>query len=133
MARSADESAGHAWRSGLAPILVTGILLATAAGARAQDDGPRVYQLAPEGAKAFTAFTVVKRGNETPESGDIVTGSQIDTNLLVLRYVQTFDLGGRQFSPFFILPTGLVRSTVHSTTGKQISESSGFGDAQIGG
>jgi hypothetical protein len=85
------------------------------------------------GAKAFTVFAVVKRGDETPESGDVIPGSEIDTNMVVFRYVQTFDLGGRQFSPFFILPTGQVRSTVHGPTGDIVSESAGFGDAQVGG
>lgn len=113
--------------------LAAALLLAAASGAHAQDDGPRVYQLAPLGAKAFTAFAVAKRGNETPESGDVIAGSRIDTDIVVLRYVQTFSLGGRQFSPFFILPTGRVRSTVHSPTGDVVSESSGLGDIQIGG
>jgi hypothetical protein len=108
------------------------MLLAMAAGARAQDDGPRVYQLAPEGAKAFTAFAVAKRGNETPESGDVILGSQIDTDIVVLRYVETFSLEGQQFSPFFILPTGHVRSTIHSPAGDIVRKSSGLGDVQIG-
>jgi hypothetical protein len=120
-------------RQGAGIVLFLVALLAPATGAEAQDDGPRVYQFTPVGAQAFTAFAVAKRGNETPESGDIITGSQIDTNILVLRYVETFDLVGRQFSPFFILPTGLVRSTVHSPGAKETSESSGFGDAQLGG
>jgi hypothetical protein len=121
---------GRAWST---LVMAAAALLTALTQAQAQDDGPRVYQFTPVGAKAFTAFAVAKRGNETPESGDIFTGSQIDTNILVLRYVQTFDLAGRQFSPFFILPTGLVRSTVHSPAGTQTSESSGFGDAQLGG
>ncbi|GAA0650269.1 transporter [Brevundimonas lenta] len=97
----------------------------TAAPARAQDDGPRVYQLVPNGARTFTAFAVAKRGNETPEPGTIVPGSEIDTDLLVLRYAQTFDLAGRAFTPFAILPMGRVNAT-------GAAESSGLGDAQIG-
>jgi hypothetical protein len=103
-----------------------------AVSARAQDDGPRVYQPTPVGAKTFTAFAVVKRGNETPESGDVIAGSDIATNMVVLRYVQTFDLAGRQFSPFVILPTGQVRSTVHGAGGDVANDSAGLGDAQVG-
>jgi hypothetical protein len=137
MARQAYEPGGRAApdprrRGATALLLAMAVLLAIARGAHAQDDGPRVYQLAPLGAKAFTAFAVAKRGNETPESGDVVPGSQIDTNVLVFRYVQTFSLAGRQFSPFVILPTGQVRSTVHDPTGDVVSESGGFGDAQLG-
>jgi hypothetical protein len=104
-----------------------------AAAANAQDDGPRVYQLAPLGAKAFTAFVVDKRGNEEPENGNLIPGSRIDTDIVVFRYVQTFSLGGRQLSPFLILPFGQVRSTVHEPAGDLVTQSSGLGDAQIGG
>lgn len=109
--------------------LAAGLLIAALAGAGssalAQDDGPRVYQLTPVGARTFTAFAVAKRGNETPEPGTISPGAEIDTNVLVLRYAQTFDLGGRPFTPFAILPMGEV-----SRTGAP--ESAGLGDAQLG-
>ena len=94
------------------------LILATLAGllaspVRAQDDGPRVYQLAPLGTKTLTAFAVAKRGNEAPDE-DVSPGSDIDTNIVVLRYAQTFSLGGRQLNPFVILPVGEVRSTVRT-------------------
>ena len=53
----------HIWL--LAAVLAG--MLAIAFHARAQDDGPRVYQLTPEGAKALTVFAVAKRGNEGPK------------------------------------------------------------------
>jgi hypothetical protein len=117
-------------RPGLAVLANLTLMLATVA--HAQDDGPRVYQPMPVGAKVFTGFVVDKRGNEAPE-GDLVPGSSIDTDILVLRYAQTFDLGGRAFSPFVILPSGSVRSTVHAPTGDVVTRSAGLGDAQIGG
>jgi hypothetical protein len=116
----------------LLQILLCAVVFFAASCARAQDDGPRVYQLVPLGAKAFTAFAVAKRTNETPD-GDVVVGSQIDTNVVVFRYVQTFSLGGRQFSPFIILPTGQVRATVRGPHGSASDDSSGLGDMQVGG
>lgn len=116
--------------AGLA-LLVAAMLLAPI-GARAQDDGPRVYQLAPEGAQAWTAFAVVKRGNEEPEVGTVIPGSDIDTDLMVLRYVTTLSLGGRQFAPFVIIPTGRTRFSINDGLTPPAS-SSGFGDLQIGG
>jgi hypothetical protein len=114
--------------------VILGLVLWFAAGAaNAQDDGPRVYQLVPLGAKAFTGFVVNKRGNEQPENGGLIPGSKIDTDIVVLRYVQTFGVGGRQFSPFVIVPFGQVRSTVHAPAGNVVTQSSGAGDAQIGG
>lgn len=98
---------------------------ATAPRAFAQDDGPRVYQLQPVGAKNVTSFAVAKRGNEAPEPGTFNPGIDTDTNILVARYVETFDVAGRAFNPFVILPVGEVEST-------GAPHSSGFGDAQIG-
>jgi hypothetical protein len=97
----------------------------TASSALAQDDGPRVYQLVPQGAQTFTAFAVAKRGNQLPELGSVEPGSEIDTDILVLRYVTTLDVGGRAFAPFVIVPMGEVRAT-------GAPKSSGFGDAQLG-
>jgi hypothetical protein len=108
-------------------------LFAIATAARGQDDGPRVYLLAPQGAQNVTAFAVVKRGNEEPEVGTIVPGADIDTDILVLRYAGTFSLGGRQFNPFVILPTGEATTTRSDPSGHRVSESSGgLGDIQIG-
>ncbi|MES2033071.1 MAG: transporter [Pseudomonadota bacterium] len=100
--------------------------LGAASPATAQDDGPRVYQLAPVGARNVTAFLVNKRGNETPEPGSIRPGTEIDTDILVFRYAQTLDMGGRPVTPFLILPMGEVRST-------GLPASSGAGDMQVGG
>lgn len=110
------------------PAAVAAVLgaLGLAAPASAQDDGPRVYQLAPVGAQNLTAFLVNKRGNETPEPGSVSPGSKIDTDVLVFRYARTFDVAGRPVTPFLIVPTGEVRSS-------GAPHSSGFGDVQIGG
>lgn len=101
-------------------------LLSLAGPASAQDDGPRVYQLAPVGAQNLTAFLVNKRGNEKPEPGSIDPGSDIDTDLLVFRYARTFEMASRPVTPFLILPMGEVRST-------EAPKSTGFGDMQLGG
>jgi hypothetical protein len=103
--------------------LLTAALAATPI--MAQDDGPRVYQLVPVGARNLTVFAVAKRGNETPDPGSVQPGSEIDTDIVVFRYVTTLDVAGRAFSPFVIVPVGEVRAT-------GAPKSSGFGDAQIG-
>ena len=99
--------------------------MAIAPAAFAQDDGARVYQLQPVGAKNITAFAVAKRGNEAPEPGPFNPGVDTDTNIFVARYVETFDLTGLAFNPFVIVPTGEVESTGAPRSG-------GFGDVQIG-
>ena len=98
--------------------------------ARAQDDGARVYQLAPEGFQTLTAFLVNKRGNEGPDPGQTTPGSETNTDILVFRYARTFNWEGRQFTPFAILPVGRLKVT--QGVGEGVV-SSGFGDAQLGG
>ncbi len=110
----------------LAGLALTVLLTLAAAPVRAQDDGPRVYQLAPVGAQNVTTFLVNKRGNETAEPGSIEPGSKIDTDILVFRYARTFDVAGRPVTPFVIVPTGEVRAS-------GAPKSRGFGDMQIGG
>jgi len=106
-------------------VLAFAMIVAAAPAAHAQDDGARVYQLQPVGARIFTAFAVAKRGNEAPEPGAINPGVETDTNIFVLRYAQTFDLAGRPFTPFVIVPIGEVEASGAPRSG-------GFGDAQIG-
>ena len=113
-------------------MLLVGIF-AIASKARAQDDGPRVYQLVPEGAQAMTVFAVAKRGNEGPEPGSLYLGSNIDTKLVIFRYVRTFDVAGRQFSPFLILPVGKTETRNEPQGQTPSGSSSGLGDIQVGG
>jgi hypothetical protein len=105
-------------------------LLFAAPAAWAQDDGPRVYQLVPEGFQTLTGFLVNKRGNEGPDPGQTAPGSRTSTDILVMRYAQTFGLAGRQITPFAILPVGRLKVTQGVGAG---GESDGFGDAQLGG
>lgn len=110
----------------LAAFAIIAFLIGLGGPAWGQDDGPRVYQLAPVGAQNLTGFLVNKRGNETPEPGSIKPGSDIHTDILVLRYARTFDLSGLPATAFVIAPMGEVRAT-------GAPKSSGFGDAQVGG
>jgi hypothetical protein len=114
------------WTAGALAAL--GLSLATGA-AQAQDDGPRVYQLVPEGLQIWTAFLVNKRGNEGPDPGQTTPGSETRTDIFVLRYARTYSVAGRQFTPFAILPVGRLKVTQGAGVG---DESSGLGDAQLG-
>jgi Putative MetA-pathway of phenol degradation len=114
-------------------VLFAALAVLAASGARAQDDGPRVYMLAPEGARALTVFAVAKQGNEEPEVGTVVPGSNFETNIVVFRYVQTFSLAGRQFAPFLIVPFGRTTTLVNALDRGAVESSSGLGDIQIGG
>jgi hypothetical protein len=112
-----------------AALAALGLLFAAAA-AQGQDDGARVYQLAPEGFQTLTAFLVNKRGDEGPDPGQTTPGSETHQDILVFRYARTFSWAGRQVTPFAILPVGRLEVTQGAGAG---GESSGLGDAQLGG
>jgi hypothetical protein len=114
-------------------LLLAMAVSAAASRACAQDDGPRVYLLAPAGAQALTVFAVAKQGNEEPEVGSVVPGADFETNIVVLRYVQTFSLDGRQFSPFLIVPFGRTTTLIDPPGQSGAQTSSGLGDIQMGG
>ena len=118
---------GQRWAAAALAVLT---LSFAAPAARAQDDGPRVYQLAPKGLQTFTAFVVDKLGDEGPDPGQTSPGSVTRTDIMVFRYARTFSWAGRQVTPFAILPVGRLEVTQGAGTG---GESSGFGDAQLGG
>ena len=81
----------------------------------------------------LTIFAVAKQGNEEPEVGSVAPGSDFATNIVVFRYVQTFNLAGRQLTPFLILPFGGTRTLVDAADHGAMESSSGLGDVQIGG
>ena len=102
--------------------------LALANPALAQDDGPRVYQPAPIGARILTTFAVAKRGNELSEPGSLRLGANLATNTVVFRYAQVFDFAGRPLTPFLIVPFGEVTATNSDLR----PTSRGLGDMQVG-
>lgn len=114
----------------LAIAVAWAVVLGFAMSARAQDDGARVYQFTPVGSQIFTAFVVNKRGDEGPDPGQTTPDSQTQSDVFVVRYARTFDLAGRQITPFAILPMGHIAVTQGLGAA---TESSGLGDAQLGG
>jgi hypothetical protein len=108
-------------------------LLLAAAGARAQGDGARNYQLVPDGARSFTIFGIYARGNQAGDPSAIVQGATVDAYLGVLQYSQAVSLAGNQVQLFAQLPFGETRGTAHLANGTPVSSSSsGLGDLQLG-
>jgi hypothetical protein len=95
-------------------------------------DGPRAYQLLPEGMKTLTVYGISTEGNQTANPGQIIKGADLDVNLGVLQYTHTFSIKGQQSAAFGILPFGEVNGSVNLPRNTLSASSSGIGDAQLG-
>ncbi|WP_319522338.1 transporter [uncultured Desulfosarcina sp.] len=99
----------------------------------AMGDGPRAYQLLPDGAKALAIYGISTEGNQTADPGQIIKGADLDVNLAVLQYTHTFSIKGQQSAVFGVLPFGEVKGSVNLPRRSLSANSSGIGDATLGG
>ncbi|PII15825.1 hypothetical protein CR920_08445 [Stenotrophomonas indicatrix] len=100
--------------------------------AQAQDDGARGYQLAPVGTHQLTLQYISTHGNRSLDDSVVIPGADIDVNVGVLQYTQTFSAGPRSLAVFGVLPFGQVKASVDLPSQVFTTKSSGLGDAQAG-
>lgn len=101
--------------------------------ALAQGDGPRTYMLVPKDTHIVSQFYIHLEGNQTANANQLIPNGDIDVDLLVSMYTQTFELNGKQGAFFGILPYGKMEGSL-SAGGSSISGSaSGVGDLVLGG
>lgn len=98
----------------------------------AQGDGPRAYQLVPEGTQSISQFVFALRGNNTPSNGLVVPGAKLDVNLGLTQYGRAFDIDGHQAGVLLVLPMGNVSGSLSTGLGKKSSKDSGIGDVLLG-
>jgi len=91
---------------------------------RAQGDGARNWQLAPDGTRSFTAFGYYVQGNQSLDPSIVVQGARVDAAVGQLQYVQTFALAGEQVQVFGVLPFGRVKGSVSRPSGTQSTNTS---------
>lgn len=95
-------------------------------------DGPRAYQLLPEGTKVLSQFILGTRGNVTPSDGTILRDADLDLNLGITEYSQTFDLNGHQAGWLVLVPYGEVSGGLGFGAAGQSASTSGLGDIKLG-
>ncbi|MEY3359203.1 MAG: hypothetical protein RLZZ537_1457 [Pseudomonadota bacterium] len=86
--------------------------------AQAQGDGPRAYQMLPEGVRALTVYGIFQDGNETIDPATIIEGSDISIDIGIVQYVHPISVRGQASGLFIALPFGQVDgsfSARHST------------------
>lgn len=102
------------------------------ASAFSQGDGPRAYQLVPEGTQSLSQFLFALRGNNTPSNGLVIEDADIDINLGVTQYARAFDIDGHQAGLLAVIPYGEVSGSLATLVREKRGNDSGLGDLMLG-
>lgn len=101
--------------------------------ALAQGDGPRAYQIVPNGTTLLTAYGLFLRGNQTADPGSVIPGGDIDVDLALVQVTHSFALAGKQAAAFALLPYGEVSGRLKPPFDRVEGSSTGLGDVILGG
>jgi hypothetical protein len=101
--------------------------------ARAQGDGPRAYQVVPDGTNLLAVYGVFLDGNQTADPGSIIEGGDIGVDLALVQLTHSFAAGGKQAAAFAVLPFGEVSGNLKPPFNAIKGSSSGLGDVILGG
>ena len=100
---------------------------------QAQGEGPRAFELAPEGSQAINVYGVFGRGNQSFDPGSVVPGVEVDVNGSILEYAHGFALADKAGSVVVSLPVGAAVGSVNTVYGARTYTRSGIGDLQLTG
>jgi hypothetical protein len=112
-------------------VLWAGALL-FADSALAQGDGPRAYQVVPNGTNVLAVYGLSLRGNQTADTASVIQGGDIDVDLGVVQFTHSFAVAGRQAAAFALLPYGEVSGRLEPPFERVQGSSTGTGDAIVG-
>ena len=105
--------------------------LACAPPAQAQGEGPRAYELSPEGSRYLNLYGLFARGNYSFDPGAVVPGVDADVNGGIIEYSHGLALGGKVVTLIASLPAGESRTSVGSGDAARSYTRSGVGDLQL--
>ncbi|MEX0285936.1 MAG: transporter [Paracoccaceae bacterium] len=113
--------------------LVVAMLGVSAPVALAQmGDGPRAYQLLPKDTRAISQFYIGTRGNLAPSEGSVIQGANIDVDLGLTQFSQTFGLNGNQAGVLAFIPYGRASGSLGLGGATVSGSDNGLGDLTLG-
>ena len=105
--------------------------LACSPAAQAQGEGPRAYELAPQGSQVLSLYGVFSRGNASFNPGTVVPGVDADVNAGIIEYSHGFALNGKAVTLIASLPAGAASASVNAAGAAHSYTRSGFGDLSL--
>ena len=100
---------------------------------QAQGEGPRAFELAPEGSQAINLYAVFGRGNQSFDPGSVVPKTEVEVNGSIIEYARGFALADKAGSVVVSLPVGDAVASVNTPYGVATYTRSGIGDLQLTG
>jgi hypothetical protein len=101
--------------------------------AHAQGEGPRAYQLAPEGSQLLNIYGEFGHSDASFDPGSAIPGAKVDVHGTIIEYSHGIVLKGNAGSLLVSLPFGDAHRSVTVGGVAQTDSSSGIGDLQITG
>jgi hypothetical protein len=105
--------------------------LACSPSAQAQGEGPRAYELGPEGSQLLSLYGVFSRGNASFNPGAVVPGVEAEVNGGIIEYSRGLALKGKVVTLLTSLPVGEAQASANSADTVHSYTSSGIGDLQL--
>jgi len=105
--------------------------LACAPAALAQGEGPRAYELAPQGSQLLSLYGMFSRGNASFDPGAVAPGVDADVKGGIIEYSHGFALNGKVVTVIASLPGGVASASVNTAGTVHSYTRSGGGDLQL--
>ena len=99
--------------------------------AQAQGEGPRAYELAPEGSQALSLYGEFARSDASFDPASVTPGVEVNVAGSIIEYSHGIVLGGNAGSVIVSLPVGAAHRSVKVGDTVKTDSSSGIGDLQI--
>jgi hypothetical protein len=119
-------------RRSIAALALALVLAMPFGAALAQGDGPRAYQVVPNGTNLLTVYGLALRGNQTADPGLLIQGGDIDVDLAMAQFTHSVALAGQQAAVFALLPYGEVSGSLEPPLQRIKGSATGTGDAILG-
>jgi hypothetical protein len=127
-------SAGY-WRGALLAARLSACAfvscLACSPAALAQGEGPRAYELAPQGSQLLSLYGMLSRGNASFDPGAVAPGVDADVKGGIIEYSHGFALNGKVVTVIASLPGGVANASVNTAGTAHSYTRSGGGDLQL--
>jgi len=105
--------------------------LACSPAAHAQGEGPRAFELAPQGSQLLSLYGIFARGNASFDPGAVAPGIETDVKGGIIEYSHGLALNGKVVTLLASLPAGAANVSFNTAGAAHSYTRSGVGDLQL--